>query len=86
MGGMLLHSNGLIHLIINKQAWSKLPSTNAIIDVSAVFFNIVRGGDQTHVQNIVANILLFLRAFLQREIDMKDFLRAKMSQIEGKIL
>ena len=44
MGGMLLHSNGLIHLIINKQAWSKLPSTNAIIDVSAVFLTLLEGG------------------------------------------
>ena len=30
--------------------------------------------------------LLFLRAFWQHKIDVKDFLRAKMSQIEGKII
>ena len=38
------------------------------------------------LKKIVANILLFQRAFWQHRIDMKDFLRAKMSQIEGKIV
>ena len=83
MGGMLLHSNGLIHLIINKQAWSKLPSTNAIIDVSAVFFNIVRGGIKPMFKILLQ---IFYYSFWQHKIDMKDFLRAKMSQIEGKIV
>ena len=36
-------------------------------------------------KNFVANILLFQRAFWQHTIDKKDFFRAKMSQIEGKL-
>ena len=37
------------------------------------------------LKNHVANILLFLRAFWQHKIDIKDFLRAGVSQIWGKI-
>ena len=42
--------------------------------------------EQGRFSHGVANILLFLRAFWQHKIDMKDFFRAKMSQIEGKIV
>ena len=44
------------------------------------------GGIKPMFKNFVANILLFYRAFWQHKIDMKYFLRAKISQIEGKIV
>ena len=54
---------------------------------SAFFLALFKGGGiKPMLKNFVANILLFLRAFWQHKIDMKDFLRAKMSQIEGKIV
>ena len=36
-------------------------------------------------KNFVANILLFLRAFWQHKIDMKDFLRAKCLKFRVKL-
>ena len=57
---------------------------------SAVFLTLFKmeGGEgiKPMFKNVVENILLFSRAFWQHKIDLKDFLRAKMSQIEGKIV
>ena len=44
------------------------------------------GGGQTHVQKFWSKFCMILKAFWQHKIDMKDFLRAKMSHIEGKIV
>ena len=46
-----------------------------------------RGGgmDQTHVQKFWSKFCMILKAFWQHKIDIKDFLRVEMFQIEGKL-
>ena len=61
-----------------------MPSSSIL----SVFFNIVQkgGGDQTHVQKFCCKFCIILKAFWQHQIDIQDFLRVEMSQIEAKIL
>ena len=55
-------------------------------DFICLIFNLLRRGGQTHVQKICCKFCIILKAVWQHKIDIKNFLRVEMSQIEGKLV